>query len=71
MRPDEPRTFAEAKEVGLDDPDEARFWSDHLEASPEEIAEAIKKVGCNRTAVELFLGVPDPAASAGPSHPQE
>jgi hypothetical protein len=67
MRPEEPRAFADLKEVRMDDPEVARYWAEHLRATPEEIAEAVGKVGCNRTAVELYLGVPD--HQADPSSP--
>jgi hypothetical protein len=55
--PDEPRSFSDAKEIHLDGEEEVRFWTEQLDASAEEIAEAVGKVGPNRTAVELYLGV--------------
>lgn len=67
MRPQEPRSFAAEKEIRLEDPEETRFWTEHLNASAEEIAAAIDKVGANRTAVELYLGVVSDRPSAGPS----
>ena len=60
MRPQETRSFADMKEVSLESPEERAYWAEHLEAQPEEIADAVAKVGTNKTAVELFLGVAEP-----------
>jgi hypothetical protein len=56
MRPQEPRSFEGPGDIDLGNPDEVRYWADRLEATPEEIAEAVEKVGANRTAVGLYLG---------------
>lgn len=62
MRPEETRAFAEAKEIQLEDEDAVRYWAERLRATPDEIAEAVGKVGRNRTAVEIYLGGPAPEA---------
>ena len=56
MRPEEPRSFDGPGHINLDDPEEVRYWAERLEATPEEIAEAVERVGPNRTAVGLYLG---------------
>jgi len=56
MRPQEERSFDGPGQINLDDPDEVRYWAERLEATPEELAEAVEKVGANRTAVGLYLG---------------
>ncbi|WP_334162363.1 DUF3606 domain-containing protein [Phenylobacterium sp.] len=56
MRPHEPRSFEGPGDINLDDPDEVNYWAERLEATPEELAEAVQKVGPNRTAVGLYLG---------------
>jgi hypothetical protein len=56
MRPEEQRAFNGPGHIDLDDPDDVRYWSERLEATPEELHEAVQKVGPNRTAVGLYLG---------------
>jgi hypothetical protein len=60
MRPEEPRSFEEAKAIDLADAEAVRFWLERLNVTEEELAEAVEKVGSNRTAVEIFLGQPGP-----------
>lgn len=56
MRPQEHRSFDGPGDINLEDPDEVSYWAERLEATPEELAEAVEKVGPNRTAVGLYLG---------------
>jgi hypothetical protein len=51
-RPVEPRIIDAA------DPEKLREAAEVLKCRPELIAEAIEKVGPNRTAVELYLAAP-------------
>jgi hypothetical protein len=59
MRPDEQRSFEDSREINLDDQEALRFWAERMEATPEELAEAVHKVGANRTAVGIYLGSPN------------
>ena len=54
QRPQEPRTIDAA------DPDQLRQVAAELRCRPEVIAEAVERVGPNRTAVELYLAAPKP-----------
>ncbi len=56
MRPEEARTFEGPGQIDLDDPEEVRYWTERLEATREELEDAIRRVGPNRTAVGLYLG---------------
>ncbi|HEY8618137.1 DUF3606 domain-containing protein [Phenylobacterium sp.] len=58
MRPNEERSFDGPGDIDLGDAEEVRYWAERLEASPEELADAVEKVGPNRTAVGLYLGQP-------------
>ena len=60
MRPHEQRSFDGPGDINLEDPEEVRYWAERLEATPEELAEAVQKVGTNRTAVGLYLGEQPP-----------
>lgn len=51
-RPSEPRI------IDASDEQEVRKAAEELRCRPELIAEAIEKVGPNRTAVELYLAAP-------------
>lgn len=59
MRPEEAKAFDGPGHINLEDPDEVQYWTDRLEATYEELAEAVAKVGANRTAVGLYLGQAD------------
>ena len=51
-RPAEPRV------IDAGNPDSLRQAAEELRCTPETVAEAVQKVGPNRTAVELWLAAP-------------
>lgn len=59
MTPDEHRP-AEPRVIDAADPEQLRQTAQELRCTPETVAEAVGKVGPNRTAVELWLAAPKP-----------
>lgn len=59
MRPEDPRTFEPPPLIDLKDATQAAYWSERLDATLEELRQAIREVGPNRTAVAIWLGRPD------------
>lgn len=57
MRPEEPRS-PEPRVIDAADPEKLREVAAELKCRPEVVAEAVEKVGPNRTAVELYLTAP-------------
>lgn len=66
-RGDEPRSFEAARTIDTGDQQAMRFWSERLGVTQEEIAEAVKEVGPNSTAVALKLEAPQEERIAPPS----
>jgi len=64
-------TFEACRTIDVTDRQAVRFWSDRLGVTPEEIAQVVKEVGPNTTAVALKLEAPahDPAAVPSPLSP--
>ena len=58
MREREARAFEECRTIDLNDRQCLRFWSRRLGVSEEDIAEAVRQVGPNTTAVALKLDAP-------------
>lgn len=56
MRPDEDRSFEPPAVIDLEDSRQVNYWADRLQATPDEISEAVQNVGPNRTAVAIWLG---------------
>lgn len=56
MRPEELRTFEPPPLIDLKDDHQVAYWSERLEATIEELRQAIHEVGPNRTAVAIWLG---------------
>lgn len=56
MRPDEPKTFDPHEPIDLSNEAKVREMTHKLECSPEELVEAVEKVGSQPVAVALFLG---------------
>jgi hypothetical protein len=54
VRPSEPRI------INADDPEELDRTARELRVSKKLLAEAVEKVGCNKTAIELWLTAPRP-----------
>lgn len=54
----EARSFAPPRTIDVGDPRAMRFWSEKWGVSQEEIAEAVREVGPNSTAVALKLEAP-------------
>lgn len=50
--------FEERRTIDVTDAHAMRFWSQHLGVSEEEIAEVVRLVGPNSTAVALKLEAP-------------
>jgi hypothetical protein len=58
MRPDEVRSFDSPALIDVADEAQLRAVAEQLDASPEDVAEAVERVGPNLTAVELWLSAP-------------
>ena len=58
IRGDEPQTFEESRTIDISDRRCLRFWSERLGVSEDEIAEVVREVGPNTTAVALKLEAP-------------
>lgn len=69
QRGDEPRSFEAPRTIDVSDQQAMRFWSQKLGVTTEEIAEAVKEVGPNSTAVELKLEAPQEQRLVPPSPP--
>lgn len=59
MRPDEPKNFDPHEPIDLADEAKVKQVTEALDATHEELAEAIEKVGPQPVAVAIFLGRPD------------
>lgn len=58
MRPDEPNTFDPHEPIDLADAAKLKQVSEALDATHEELVEAVEKVGPQPIAVAIFLGRP-------------
>jgi hypothetical protein len=56
MRPDPDRSFDPPSVIDLKDQRQVDYWADRLQATPDEITEAVENVGPHRTAVAIWLG---------------
>lgn len=52
------RSFEDCRTIDVTDEQAMRFWSQRLGVAPEAIAEVVKEVGPNSTAVALKLEAP-------------
>ena len=52
------RQFEASRVIDLENQDQVRYWAKRFGASPEEVADAVGKVGPNTTAVALQLSAP-------------
>ncbi|CAN7489352.1 DUF3606 domain-containing protein [Phenylobacterium sp. LjRoot219] len=68
-RGDERRSFEAPRTIDVSDQQAMRFWSQRLGVPQEEIAEAVREVGPNSTAVALKLEAPQEERTAPPSPP--
>ena len=59
MRPDEPKNFDPHEPIDLADAAQVKQVTEALDATHEELAEAIEKFGPQPVAVAIFLGRPD------------
>jgi hypothetical protein len=59
MRPDEPNKFDPHEPIDLSDEAKVKQVAEALDATHEELAEAIEKVGPQPVAVAIFLGRPN------------
>lgn len=59
MHGEEPRPFQPPPLIDLMDHVQMAYWSERLDATSEELREAVREVGPNRTAVAIWLGRPD------------
>lgn len=67
QRGDEPRSFEATRTIDVGDQQAMHFWSQRLGVPQEEIAQAVKEVGPNSTAVALKLEAPQEERTAPPS----
>ena len=56
MGPDEDRSFEPPAMIDLQDDGQVTYWAERLQATPDEINEAVQNVGPHRTAVAIWLG---------------
>jgi hypothetical protein len=70
LRDGEPRTFEDSRTIDVNDRRCLRFWSERLGVSEAEIAEVVREVGPNTTAVALKLEAPAELRTAPPTLPQ-
>lgn len=68
-RQDEPRAFGDCRTIDVNDRQCLRFWADRLGVSEDEIAEVVREVGPNSTAVALKLEAPHQGRIVPPSLP--
>jgi hypothetical protein len=64
MQTSEPRSFTPEAcdapaEIDHRDPAQLQYWAERLEATPDEVIEAVRTVGPNCTAVAIWLGSAD------------
>ncbi len=60
MRPDETRHIEpDDHEIDLKDEGQVRYWAEKLDATADELNQAVEAVGPNRTAVAIWLGSAD------------
>lgn len=59
MRPEEARAFEPPPLIDLKDHTQVAYWSERLDATFEELRQAVREVGPNRTAVAIWLGRAD------------
>jgi hypothetical protein len=67
QRGPEPRSFEASRTIDVGDAQAMHFWSKRLGVTEEEIAQAVKEVGPNTTAVALKLEAPQEERIAPPS----
>lgn len=65
----EQRTFADARAIDVNDRAAMRFWAERLGVSCEDLAEVVREVGPNTTAVALKFEAPQGDRVAPPAHP--
>lgn len=65
----EPRSFEDCRTIDITDQGCMRFWSHRLGVPETEIAEAVREVGSNSTAVALKLEAPYTDRIAPPAPP--
>jgi len=63
----ERRAFQACRTIDVTDRRAMRFWSDHLGVTAEELAEVVREVGPNATAVALKLEAPPQDRTVSPS----
>lgn len=63
----ERRALETSRTIDVTDRRAMRFWSRRLGVTPDEIAQAVKEVGSNTTAVALKLDAPHPERTVPPS----
>jgi hypothetical protein len=62
-RPFEPRSFRPREEIDPTVEVEVTFWTEILDCTPEELSEAVARVGNRAAAVATEFGVPLAAVS--------
>ena len=65
----EPRTFDDCRTIDVSDRRCLAFWAERLGVSEDEIAEVVREVGSNSTAVALKLEAPNHQRTVPPSLP--
>jgi|GEM_PF-2105700 hypothetical protein len=64
---DEARTFEDCRTIDVHDQKCLQFWSERLGVTEQDIAEVVREVGPNSTAVALKLEAPNGDRTAPPS----
>lgn len=59
MRPDEPNTFDPHEPIDLADEAKVKQLAEALDATAEELTQAVEKVGPKPVALAIYLGRPD------------
>jgi hypothetical protein len=68
-RPPQPRSFEASRTIDTSDRLAMRFWSRRLGVPEAEIAEVVREVGPNSTAVALKLEAPHTESTVTPNLP--
>jgi len=66
---DEARSFEEARAIDVTNKRAVRFWARRFGVSRRELADVVRQVGPNATAVALKIEAPNDAQAGPPAQP--